>query len=340
MTTHKNYGATIDEWNLFDLVLGLTDDLLPVVSNPEAKISENSKMQGVGKTPSIYNRDGNAVGFPKWTSYLASPNDVLKWQRNSDYGICLQTRSVRGFDIDVDDSETANKISTFIEAKLQLKLPTRLRSNSGRKLLAIRIEGEIPKRVVKIKNGGMIEFLATGQQFIVAGEHLKAGEPSGARYEWDWQSNVDFPTITVEELNVLWFELVEHFGIGGGAIGNATRKKEAKLAVFDPIVSKLDVLSEGVDGQLHITCPFESGHSMDTGVTATSYFPAGTRGYQMGHFKCLHASCEHRTDQDFIDALKLEEDDFDVVTVMDDERLPDGSAKPVDPRFIRVCRQA
>lgn len=336
MTTRKNYGATIDEWNLFDLVLGLTEDLLPVVSNPDAEISEKSKMQGVGKTPSIYNRDGKAVGFPKWTVHLASTNEVIKWQGNTDYGICLQTRLVRGFDIDVDDAELANKIADFIEEKLALKLPVRFRGNSGRKLLAVKIEGEIAKRVVKIKNGGMVEFLATGQQFIAAGEHIKHGELSGARYEWDWQGNNDFPTITIEALNELWFEIVENFGIGGGSVGNATRKARGNaLTVFDPIVDKLDVLSEGVDGQLHITCPFESGHSIDTGVTATSYFPAGTRGYQMGHFKCLHASCADRTDQDFIDALKLEEDDFDVVVADDTETLPDGSAKPVDPRFIR-----
>ncbi|MGK3550276.1 hypothetical protein ACSLOE_30345, partial [Escherichia coli] len=44
--------ATPDEWFHFDLVLGMTDRLLPVVSNPCAELSPNSKLShNFGKSP-------------------------------------------------------------------------------------------------------------------------------------------------------------------------------------------------------------------------------------------------------------------------------------------------
>ena len=52
----ERYGATPDDWLHLDLALGLTADLLPVVSNPGAIISENSTLKAIGKTPSRYNR--------------------------------------------------------------------------------------------------------------------------------------------------------------------------------------------------------------------------------------------------------------------------------------------
>lgn len=63
------YGATQNDWDHFDLVLELTDDLLPVVSDPNAVKSPLSKIQGPGKTPSYFNRKGEMVGFPDWTRH-------------------------------------------------------------------------------------------------------------------------------------------------------------------------------------------------------------------------------------------------------------------------------
>ncbi len=64
------------------------------------------------------------------------------------------------------------------------------------------------------------------------------------------------------------------------------------------------------DGRLHILCPWADEHSSDT-ESATTYWPAHTGGYERGHFACLHAHCEHRSDQDFLDAVGYREaDDF------------------------------
>jgi hypothetical protein len=65
------------------------------------------------------------------------------------------------------------------------------------------------------------------------------------------------------------------------------------------------VKSWGPDGEVNIRCPFEGDHTMDSGDTATRYYPAGLGGFERGHFKCLHAHCAHRTDQQFLDGMGL-----------------------------------
>ena len=62
-TKPAGWGASSDDWFYFSTILGLTSDLLPVVSNLEARISPASKIQKVGKTPSRYNREREVVGI-------------------------------------------------------------------------------------------------------------------------------------------------------------------------------------------------------------------------------------------------------------------------------------
>lgn len=304
------YGATPADWNTLDLGLGLTEDLLPVVSNPTATISPNSKMKGIGKTPSIYNRDRKVVGLPDWTQKKSTAAEVGRWAKEPDYGICLQTRAVRALDIDVDDREKAMAIARFIGAKLMVWMPKRLRSNSGKCLMAFRLEGNFPKRILKV-DGGIIEFLGNGQQFIAYGTH-----PSGERYEWEWNYDEDFPTLTTEQFETLWAAIVERFGVEDAVVlSGVARKRGEDLGLDDEVVEKLDVVGEGRDGQLAIVCPFVAEHSSDTGELQTVYFPAGTGGYVKGHFHCLHASCQKRSDQDFLDKLGIQLycDDFEAV---------------------------
>ena len=64
-------------------------------------------MKGLGKTPSLYNGRRQVVGIPKWTQKVATAEEVEAWSREPDHGICIQTRLVRGLDIDVEDAELA-----------------------------------------------------------------------------------------------------------------------------------------------------------------------------------------------------------------------------------------
>ena len=61
------YGAYEADWDNLSLMQGIGPDLLPVVSNPKAQISERSKMKETGKTPSVYGRDNKVAGLSRWT---------------------------------------------------------------------------------------------------------------------------------------------------------------------------------------------------------------------------------------------------------------------------------
>lgn len=176
MTTPR-FGATPEEWNHFSSVLGLTPDLLPVVSNPHAVISPSSKISTLGKTPTLYNRERKVIGILDWPNHIATPDDIKQWSAEPDYGICIITRTIRALDVDVTDQQSAEQIRAFLVG-LGWSCPERTRQNSPKFLQILHLPGDLPKRVMQVA-GGMIEFLATGQQFVACGTH-----PSGSRYEW------------------------------------------------------------------------------------------------------------------------------------------------------------
>jgi len=321
----ENFGATPAQWEHFSKKLGLTADLLPVVSKPTAKISAASTMKQLGKTPSRYNGSGEVVGIADWTSHLATPAEVKTWASKPDYGICIQTRTVRAFDIDCEDSNTVLAVVGTIETALgAVGYPVRYRGNSAKCLLIFKMPGDLPKRVIRMKEG-IIELLATGQQFIACGTH-----PSGVKYEWmDAMGNdglpESMPELTLEQVNHIWSTLEAKFAVAPSSTASAPSKAKVLHAAIenDPVaqflISAGSVLTTDKDGRMHITCPFEAGHSTASAISSTTYFPANTGGYQFGHFDCKHASCEHRVDQDFKDALGMPYedpfDDFDDLTL-------------------------
>lgn len=308
------WGASPDEWVHFADGLGLMVDLLPVVSNPKAEISADSKIKQLGKTPSRYNNDGKVVGFPQWTQHVTTERDIARWVKHSDCGISLQTRRVRALDIDIDDPHEAAKVAGLIELALG-DLPRRMRNNSGKMLLAFDMVGDFAKRIIRTEHG-IIEFLATGQQFIAVGTHT-----SGARYEWAGGLPEEIPIVTPAEFEQVWAALVDAFALPdgeqrsrNGMVPTVVRRRDD---VNDPVVGFLQdagmVREWSRDGRVHITCPWEHEHTGDSGPSATSWFPAGVGGFQQGHFKCLHAHCASRTDGDFFEAINYVSSDFDVV---------------------------
>src|SRR5512139_583565 len=92
----------------------LLPDLLPVVSNPNATISPQSRMQALGKTPSWYNSEGNASGIGQWTARITDREEVERWAKENDYGVCLQTRQLRALDVDVDNPVASSLIQDVI----------------------------------------------------------------------------------------------------------------------------------------------------------------------------------------------------------------------------------
>ncbi len=317
MTENRTtWGAYKSEWNKF-IELGLYRDLLPVVSNPGAEVSKNSKMRDLGKTPSMYNQAGYASGIAAWPEKETSMQDIANWSKQQDYGICLQTRLVRALDIDIPDPTMAIEIENFIYDFIGDKLPLRFRTNSGKRLLAFKLPGELTKRVLKT-NGGIIEFLANGQQFIAAGQH-----PTGARYEWNWFDFINFPEMDLEVFENLWFALSEAFGIAPSKTRGVRNKGEGEAILdetLDFLVEKGLVIDYGMEGQAFIECPFSEDHTTESSYSATAYFPKGSRGYQQGHFVCLHAHCEDRKDNDFLNKLGVFEAEMDTIVVTPEEK--------------------
>jgi hypothetical protein len=315
----NNFGAASGDWAHFSLILGLTADLLPVVSNLNAKIAPKSTLKDLGKTPSQY-RGGLVWGIVGWTSRVATGAEVRAWSKNPDYGICLQTREVRALDIDVTDPAQAAKIRDFILS--QYDLPERFRANASKHLFAFRLDGDgdFAKRSFSTTGkGNIVEFLATGQQFIAAGTH-----PSGARYEWRGGLPDEIPSISAEHFEKLWAELVKRFAVEGTATASKNKVGRAfsiSLAMErDPTAQFLIahdlVKATDKEGKMHIVCPFEDEHTSAVGISDTSYLPMNTGGHPDGHFKCLHGHCGGRSDASFRYKMGMADataDDFDVV---------------------------
>lgn len=305
------YGASPEAWQFFANHLNLKVDLLPVVSNPEAEVSEHSKMKGLGKTPSVYNREGKVAGIAEWTQLSATNGHINWWSQQPDYGICVQTRQLGAFDIDVDDQELARAIYEAIVAVVDL--PFRWRENSGKLLLAFRRDFPLFKRVLPVE-GGMVEILGTGQQFVACGDH-----PSGVPYQWndDMEIPEHIPAITEDQFNEIWDKLVLLHATGDPKIAREKRERvnegEGSDEVSKWLAENWECHGNGEDGRLYIRCPFDSEHTTDSGPSSTAYFPAGTGGYQRGHFVCLHAHCVGREDHDFLEATGYGEAQFEAL---------------------------
>ena len=327
------YGASIEDWSHFDLILGLGEDLLPVVSNPNAKISETSKMKGLGKTPSLYRRDNTVIGLAAWTQRRSTSDEITAWSQEPDYGICLQTRRVRALDIDVDDASISGKILKAFQEALGLQMPVRTRSNSGKQLAVFIVQGDMGKRSFKCE-GGLVEFLATGQQFIACGTH-----PSGARYDWDSGLPDLIPTITLEQFEDAWTDLVGMFAIE--PVREAVRRdlsgtgEQAQDDVADWLEENWETYGARA-GKLFVECPWKDGHSSDSGETEAAWLIAGTRGFQRGHFECLHASCSGRADDEFLDAVGYRLAQFDVIEMPEPRAAAPGAPVVWDPDAPRL----
>jgi P4 family phage/plasmid primase-like protien len=330
-------GATAEEWAHFDLGIGLTSDLLPVVSNTVAEISPNSKMKKLGKTPSIYNQERKAAGIAEWPERVTTGKDVERWAKEPDYGICVQTRGVRALDVDIDDPDISARVAAaFVLATGGKSLPTRYRDDSGKLLMAFRIAGEgvYTKRSFKTETG-LVEFLATGQQFVACGTN-----PSGARYQWLGGLPEAIPEIDAAAFEAAWSAIVAAYAVSD-PYEAGQRRKGLSVDTDDAralwLLEQSLVIDSGRDGALYVECPWKDGHSMDSGPTETAYFPAGTQGYELGHYKCLHASCAGRSDTDFDEALGYAQSRFDEIAppVV---KGPDGQDE--EPKGERVYKKS
>ncbi|MBF0419617.1 MAG: bifunctional DNA primase/polymerase [Magnetococcales bacterium] len=325
------YGALPEEWGCL-VKQNITGDLLPVVSDPRCKISPSSTIKYLGKTPSRFNAEGDVIGIKHWTKYTATDADIKAWIADPRLGICVQTRRVRAFDIDVEDREVSSLISDVIQ-KITGPLPMRTRPNSGKCLLVFKCPGNLTKQVINFE-GGIVEFLGNGQQFIAVGTH-----PSGVKYEWPNGLPESIPEINYEMVKEV-LEIV--FMLCGtskspSSSPSSSDRGEVLLKSWqnDPVSQALHdrglVLSIRATGEHVLNCPWSNEHTDQDPGTSTMFFPPHTGGFKGGGFRCFHAHCSDRTIKDlkrFLDLTPTTETVFDDLDI-DEELCEPKSSKPL-----------
>jgi hypothetical protein len=273
--------------------LGLEADIVPIVCDQSLPISPESKIRSLGKTPSVINHRGEVHGLAGWTSRMTTAQEVAAWAKDERYSAGIQTRRVRAADIDVEDPTLANQIAKLFEEELGIQLPRRGRRNSSKLLLPFMLKGRLKKRSFRTA-GGIVELLADGQQFVVAGTH-----PSGVQYAWQAGLPSEIPTVTLEAFEKAWSAIAQRFGNEPPLAASKRSFEKVTDKRLPWLLRHWEHHGFGSGGKLFIRCPFKDGHSIDSGQTECAYLPAGTQGYQIGHYKCLHASCSGRSDADF-----------------------------------------
>lgn len=339
-------GATLEQWHHWSLTLGLAEHLLPVVANPDATISPDSNMKALGKTPSRYNYKGDVSGFAKWTDHRATLKEIGKWELERDYGICIQSRQggLQAIDIDIPGIKRAAKIVAQIENHFpHLRWFKRSRQNTGKVLLPFICDEPITKRVLTV-DGGIIEVLGEGQQWIADSSYVKDGKVDG-RYEWPMGRPMtldEVPHLTLAQLDDICGTLELFHDVGDG--WSIARERRTGLGEYKGpprddeigawLIANWDVTGDKGDGTLFVRCPWIEGHSSDSGPSETQYAPPDER-FEKGHFKCLHASCQQRTDADFLEAMGWSPDLSDAPDLPEVAEPEKGKEiERVEPRYI------
>lgn len=342
------YGATLEAWHHWATRLELHEHLLPVVANPGATISPDSTVKALGKSPTRYNFRREVCGFAKWTRHTTTMREVGQWEVEPDYGICVQTGERSGLlaiDVDVPHKGKSRAIIKAIERILPTAFAAkRYRDGTGKCLLLLRCPGPQPKVVIPV-DGGVIELLGDGQQFVAESTYIRAGKADG-RYLWEggWPTSID--DISAEDREHLVAMLDIEFAVGEVKIARQRREgtgvdARERPGLDDPVAQYLLTdWAVRIDEpeRLFIQCPFEAEHTSDSGPTETVYQIAGTGGFERGHFKCLHAHCMSRDDEDYLKAIGYREHDFPVLP--EEDMTPDApesreiAERPERPRYI------
>lgn len=167
--------------------------------------------------------------------------------------------------------------------------------------------------------------MAEGQQFVAAGSH-----PGGARIQWDGGLPANPLLVTGEQLDAFWSALADVLPVVSSHEAGVGRLRDRSVntpGATDDVTDYLDAndwtLDFGTSGERYIRCPFEDGHSGTSDLTSTVYFPGGTAGFELGHFKCLHASCAHRNDGDYLNKIGFRDSDFEDVTQSESSDFPE-----------------
>ena len=306
----------------------------------------------IGKVPSVYNSNGEIVGFKNWQQCRATNNDYKRWSNDPRYGFGvilgqplpnLDGAVAVCIDVDTENYGYQMLVANLIREAVGMKLiPMRVRENSNRRAYVLAVmppEGEqITKRVLRLgkTEAGKpeaVEILGYGQQFVAGGRH-----PSGARLEWlngpadDLRSDLCLPDpaellLTWAKFEALIDRIAAELPVEQDTKSAARRARLAATgdAPDDEVAQFLDengyTLDIGPEGERHMRSPFADEYTKEQGEgdTSVTYFLKGTRGYEQGHFVSLHASDAHRNDSDFLEAIGFVASQFEALPMEQEE---------------------
>lgn len=160
--------------------LGVTG--LTSVIPPDAELSPNSKIapESRGKAPGMPGPTG-WYGYD-WRSAGPWHSEDLETARAQGANIGVRGDWFPALDVDVDDQALAELVIGHIA--LTFGRPPRRHSRAPRAVFMFRSETPLPRRQLYVfRDGvkvGLVEFLGSGQQYVVEGKHQ-----SGVEYRWD-----------------------------------------------------------------------------------------------------------------------------------------------------------
>lgn len=138
---------------------------------PIAVYSHNANVTSPGKQP---------VG-ERWQERPqgAEPNAVTTAPNANALNTGILCDGLRAIDIDIDYTETANKVASLVTSMLG-GAPVRYRNDSARRLILYRATTGEPRKRIITGALGNVEILGRGQQFVAFGTH-----PEGSQYLWN-----------------------------------------------------------------------------------------------------------------------------------------------------------
>src|SRR4029077_6432095 len=110
-----------------------------------------------------------------------------------------------------------------VQRAIRLDLPCRMRANSTKCLLLFELAGDYAKQILQTPCG-VIEFLATGQQCVIAGVH-----PSGSRHTWRDGCPSVIQKLTQDQFLSIQQELRVRFGTADWTEGRLRKAREVAV---------------------------------------------------------------------------------------------------------------
>jgi hypothetical protein len=220
------------------------------VSPPGGEIAPGSPLReaSMGKAPAILLESG------KWAANVAwvrpgeiTEAELAEWHR---WGANVGLRAAKfpALDIDSMDAELVRAVVRYAELELG-EAPQRV-GRAPKRLLMYRAGDRMTKQVAVVKGPegeSKIEWLATGQQYVIGGTH-----PSGAEYEWVVRpADVSDLTVVTKEQVDQWFRGLQDALPEGYTItkvhGSSHRDEVADPEVLRaPSVERVKELVEGL----------------------------------------------------------------------------------------------